>query len=627
MSSQGPNSAGTGENSGTGVTWTTPTYVTVSDGKYAHSSNKGSLRILRVTQFGFSIPAGATINGVYVETQRKKVIYGGDISPYGSLQLQNNGTNLGTAKSLTAWPSKEAWDNWGGTDDVWDASLTSEIINATTFGVDFVGVGVTSILAGAYVNCVKITVYYTLVLVSSSESIAASDQATCQTGDPIVITNEAAALTDTPVLVIAIQAQANEDCNVSETSASYIEITALVQDSITVSEDYLENVSTPLMSVSDSIDTDESIILNVSSLLTESTENIGSSDTGSAYITTAIDISENIIANDSNEAVIGINSIANESSTLGESLAQSLEICIETSDSLLVDDIPWYPDDEVFVYEHIVVADTPRFSSDIAVSTLDSTVVHETNNAVIDLYVSADDEINVFDQSTLALVQQASALDDIAVDSSASAKIAIDIANTENIHVTDSPFSSSTLRLITSDELTIFDLVGVTSVLGLAVTESASISESASLIPSIDVIKLEMLSIQEIISISMPEALSINVQDNTLASDLANTCLVNLLNVSDVINVAEYIPDLSSVFMINLSDNISVTDIINDIYVTYPSYQPPIAGSAAQVSLSTSGDGNVNLEISGGGAVERINNSTGSPRNNIGGGSGRVLGG
>ena len=55
------------------VAWTNPMNATTSDNVYATiSCPTGISHYLKATNFGFSIPTGATINGIVVEIERKQ---------------------------------------------------------------------------------------------------------------------------------------------------------------------------------------------------------------------------------------------------------------------------------------------------------------------------------------------------------------------------------------------------------------------------------------------------------------------------------------------------------------------------------------------------------------------------
>lgn len=90
---------------------------------------------LRLTGYGFSIPDGATINGVTVVV-RRRYFAGGPAVDY-RVQLWND-AQIGDNKALTGtnWPSATLGNqSYGGTADGWNANLTAAIVNASTFGV------------------------------------------------------------------------------------------------------------------------------------------------------------------------------------------------------------------------------------------------------------------------------------------------------------------------------------------------------------------------------------------------------------------------------------------------------------------------------------------------------------
>lgn len=74
MATQGPYSPGTmADDSTVGtVTWVNPDNAKASDDVRAIMYYGGSSHYLKATNFGFSIPAGATINGIVVEIEKRK---------------------------------------------------------------------------------------------------------------------------------------------------------------------------------------------------------------------------------------------------------------------------------------------------------------------------------------------------------------------------------------------------------------------------------------------------------------------------------------------------------------------------------------------------------------------------
>src|SRR5262249_35446820 len=74
--SVGPTSAGNGTSiSGAGsLTWSNPTNITSSNNSYATRVMSGTTvtQYLRASNFGFALPAGATILGIVVEIERSR---------------------------------------------------------------------------------------------------------------------------------------------------------------------------------------------------------------------------------------------------------------------------------------------------------------------------------------------------------------------------------------------------------------------------------------------------------------------------------------------------------------------------------------------------------------------------
>lgn len=144
MTTYGPNYSGTVADGGTYSTanaWTSPTNAQGSTnfstyGAYAGAAYTSANRYsnyLNFTNFGFSIPGGATINGVYLEVSCESVGAGTDT--FAVCQLLIGGTATGTDLSAsTALPTSNGIVAFGGSSNVWGNSLTSAIVNASNFG-------------------------------------------------------------------------------------------------------------------------------------------------------------------------------------------------------------------------------------------------------------------------------------------------------------------------------------------------------------------------------------------------------------------------------------------------------------------------------------------------------------
>lgn len=142
----GPNNPSTGLNIaiGTNTDWSNPGNITAVGTPYATSSfTQGTnTDYLRGTGYGFSIPAGATINGIQVVINRNgtqsfsvgvmdnAVYLVKDVS--GSPVIQTSGNNKATTST---WPTSFGISTYGSASDLWNLSWSPQEINSPNFGV------------------------------------------------------------------------------------------------------------------------------------------------------------------------------------------------------------------------------------------------------------------------------------------------------------------------------------------------------------------------------------------------------------------------------------------------------------------------------------------------------------
>lgn len=163
MASQGPNGAGTGA----GGSWTNPGNITADDASFATLNFTGTptypTTALKATNFGFSIPSGATINGIVVEWKRK--VNTTTNSPRDNhIYIVKGGTTQTTQDKASAstWPTTEAFATYGTSSDLWGVSWTDTDINSSGFGSELsVKANAGKGSKTASVNYCRITVYYT----------------------------------------------------------------------------------------------------------------------------------------------------------------------------------------------------------------------------------------------------------------------------------------------------------------------------------------------------------------------------------------------------------------------------------------------------------------------------------
>lgn len=173
MASQGPLSPSSSINLGSGTAWSDPTYVYASDALYASvnlAASGGQSRKLRITNFGFSVPEDAVIDGLLAEFQ----MYGNGLGiDLRDVSLVNNDTPIGVAKIAVNSYLSESYIASGDESDLWDAALTPAIVNSATFGIQFHALNVHSTEARRlYLNHVRITVFYTPTNTAPSIAVA-----------------------------------------------------------------------------------------------------------------------------------------------------------------------------------------------------------------------------------------------------------------------------------------------------------------------------------------------------------------------------------------------------------------------------------------------------------------------
>ena len=165
--------------------WSTPSNVYTSNNSYASVTFPAGATgtdsyYLKVTGFGFSIPSGATINGIQVDIERY-ANYGGTQRWVEDerVRIVKGGTIMSTqdkAKTGTKWPvlAGEAYTSYGSSSDLWGETWTYSDINSANFGVAIAAErngATTSNAVIAYIDHVRITVTYTPAFSTNYRSI------------------------------------------------------------------------------------------------------------------------------------------------------------------------------------------------------------------------------------------------------------------------------------------------------------------------------------------------------------------------------------------------------------------------------------------------------------------------
>jgi hypothetical protein len=156
--------AGTGTNvTGVGtISWTNPGNIIADDTSYATATlSNATSRYLEGTNYGFAIPADATINGIVVTIGRFESVTDKGRVRDNVVSLIKGGAITGTNKAVTQeWPTgSPVAATYGSTSDLWGATWTPADINASNFGVALSAIS--SKMRTASVDYMQISVTYT----------------------------------------------------------------------------------------------------------------------------------------------------------------------------------------------------------------------------------------------------------------------------------------------------------------------------------------------------------------------------------------------------------------------------------------------------------------------------------
>lgn len=208
MASEGPNSPVTVANDSSAGTaaWTNPGNATANDGSNAEFNGSTDFtQYLKATDFGFAIPAGATIDGILVEYEALTSIFGSTAGRDWRVRIVKGGAVGTTDKAVAAsWPTTATYLSRGGSTDLWGETWAVDDVNASGFGVviaaqDDQFPGLESSFQ-VYVDHVRITVYYTEGGVSTSPTAVS---ATASVVAPALSLSFAPAAVSAPATVVA----------------------------------------------------------------------------------------------------------------------------------------------------------------------------------------------------------------------------------------------------------------------------------------------------------------------------------------------------------------------------------------------------------------------------------------
>lgn len=145
------------------ITWGTPGNITADDGTNATAAGMNNNEIseyLVSSSHGFSIPAGATIDGIVVAIDRHQGA---------AQQMQDHrvrivkGGTIGSTDKASAsiWETTPTTVTYGSSTDLWGETWTDSDINAAGFGATIASIQTNASSVQARVDHITITVHYT----------------------------------------------------------------------------------------------------------------------------------------------------------------------------------------------------------------------------------------------------------------------------------------------------------------------------------------------------------------------------------------------------------------------------------------------------------------------------------
>ena len=483
------------------VSWSNPDNAKVDDGAFATVTQVADYNshYLKATNFGFAIPAGATINGILMEYDRKANVSGGGnfANDYVIKIVKSDGTfssALGAngISINTLLPSTQAYNSYGGSSNLWAETWTPSDINSSNFGV-----GITITTNGGNVTVsvdhIRITVYYTvggipkLQVVSSPapfESITVSEAIQISLSLPSPM-SETVVVTDVPTIVIPTLAPSAFDSVTVSENVSLLgnNVVFFVNDTVTITENLQFLIVIPT-SVFDLITLSENIALGIPLPISASdtvsiSENALVVEVGMPSVNDTLTITENI------QVMVVSYDSAFETVTITENVnLYIVTLYISTFDTVTIsENISTKVITNESIFDLVTVSDVPAiFIPTLVPSVFDSVTISENLSDQEGISVSIFDLVTVSENvqiGTSAIILLVSDLVTV-TDSPSEFITVLYLSGFDLVTVSESPvLSISSPSVLVSDSVTVSDVPSLyITGLYLAVNETVIISES-----------------------------------------------------------------------------------------------------------------------------------------------------
>lgn len=162
MSSVGPNYPASVSTSGSGVDWTSTSNALANDSARttATGNDTQTTKSLELTNFGFNIPSGATIDGIVIHVDVLMSSASSFVTVY--VQPIRGGVTEGNIENILVESSGSPQNlEFGSSADLWNLTWNTTQINSSTTGVSLFAVFDTPKSATVQIDYVTITVHYT----------------------------------------------------------------------------------------------------------------------------------------------------------------------------------------------------------------------------------------------------------------------------------------------------------------------------------------------------------------------------------------------------------------------------------------------------------------------------------
>ena len=491
------------------VAWTNPNNTQINDGAYAETTLVPGSSLyysdyLDTTGYAFNIPTDATILGIKASIKRYATV-GSTLVPVTVKLIGPAGNNKGTASYL---PTTPIVINYGGATDLWGATLTPAIVNASTFGLRYSlqhANGASS--STGFVDYINLTVYFdTIALSSSSSSTQASVTSSLSSSSTQAsVTSSVSSSSSTVASVTSSSSsstQASVTSSVSSSSSTAADVTSSISSSST---QYLpsssSSSSSTQASVTSSVSSSSSTAVSVTSSSSSSsstqasvTSSVSSSSSTQASLTSSISSSSSSTQASVTSSVSSSSSSSTQASATSSVSSSSSSSRSKSSSSSTIASVTSSLSSSSSSSSHVYPSSTSESSSSSTVASVtsssSSSSSSSTQASVTSSVSSSSSSTSSAPPSSSSSQSSSSTVASVTSSSSSSTAEETSLSSSSQSSVSwssaSTKSSSSTVASVTSSSSTVASVTSSSSSSTVAsVTSSSSSSTQASVTSSI----------------------------------------------------------------------------------------------------------------------------------------------